>query len=386
MIAKLRIKFVSIMMLMVTIVMLLAFYFNYVIIKTNMYEQSIQTLEDVLKHGRSNDAKSFIVKKDVTGIYQQPGREREDIELLVEEALLSESDVGEIEQEKLRFMKINVRSSVHIAFTSTVEENITLYNMMRFSTFIIICCSFVILGISVFLAYIATKPISKSITVQKQLIADASHELKTPVTAIIASTDVLLSDASLTPDEHNWISGIKTSAEDMSFLISDMLQSASNEKKHTKNTFAKIDLSDVVTSTCLNFEAVFFEAGKEFSYTIEDNLIIMGNLSSIKQLIRIFLDNACKHSNNKGRIHLSLKAVNDYAELFVHNTGTQIPQEELANIFDRFYRVDKSRSSTSGSGLGLSIAKRIAEEHSTKIGVGSEITGTYFCIDFKLSK
>ncbi len=385
MISRLRCKFVAITMIIVMSIMLVAFYSNYYIIKSSMYDQSITTLETALRTGKTGDYKTFLVIKDLSGIQQEQGRERKDVNELVNIALTRSDDVGDIEDKQLRFMKIKVRGGVLIAFTSILEELETLANMTRLSTIIIACCAIVFLGISIFLAYLTTKPVSESLKKQKQLIADASHELKTPITAILASSDILLSDE-LNEDKRNWLNGIKTSAEDMSFLVSDMLSLAGSDAERAKPVMEPINFSELVVSVCLNYEVLFFESGKKFKYLAEDNIFINGNANQLKQYIKIFLDNAGKHSNNGASINVSLKTDQDKAILVVHNTGTPIPSDELHKIFERFYRVDKARDTKTGSGLGLSIAKRIAETHSTKIGVISDSSGTYFFTNFKTIK
>ncbi|MBE6677672.1 MAG: HAMP domain-containing histidine kinase [Ruminococcaceae bacterium] len=385
MIARLRCKFVVITMIIVMSIMLVAFYSNYSIIKSTMYDQSVATLETALRTGKTGDYRTFLIIKDLSGIQQEQGRERVDANELVETALKCDNDIGDIKAKQLRFMKIKVRSGILIAFTSISEELDTLTNMTRFSTVIISCCAFAFLVISIFLAYLTTKPVSESIKKQKQLIADASHELKTPITAILASSDILLSDE-LSEDKRNWLSGIKTSAEDMSFLVSDMLSLAGTDAKRSKQIMEPLNLSELVVSVCLNYEVLFFETGKSFEYSTEDNIFINGNSNQLKQFIKIFLDNAGKHSDDGAKINVSLKSDQDKAILVFYNTGTPIPSNELHRIFERFYRVDKARNTNTGSGLGLSIAKRIAEAHSTKIGVVSDNSGTYFFTKFKLIK
>ncbi len=386
MITKLRCKFVIIITVIVISVMFVAFYSNYAVMETTMYQQSISTLENTLQTGKTSDRKTFIIKKDILGIQQQKGSERGDINELVDIALKSDNSTGEIKDKHLRYMKKQANGVTFIAFTDTYEETTTLNNMIRFATITIACCSIVFFGISVFLAYYTTRPVYNSIKRQKQLIADASHELKTPITAILASSDILLSDLSLNDDKRTWVNGIKSSAKDMSFLISDMLSLANSDDNKQKPTFETLDLSDLVTSVCLNYEAVFFESGKAFTYDTEEKIFVNGNANSLKQLVKIFLDNARKHSDDGGTIDLSLKSAQDKAIMSVFNSGTPIPHNEIHKVFERFYRVDKARNTTTGSGLGLSIAKRIAEAHSTKIGVSSDTNGTCFSICFKTVK
>ena len=385
MIARLRIKFSVIILLIVTFIMFLAFYSNYAIIKEAFYAQSMNLLNHAVETGHCDKNKTFLLIVDSTGIEQQIGNERNDAKELVAIAKRSKENVGEIKDKELRFLKKDLKNGTLIAFTSTAAESTALGNMTKYATKIITAVVIIFFGLALFLAYYTTKPVSESIQKQKQLFADASHELKTPITAILASSDILLS-GDISDDDRNWLNGIKTSAEDMSYLINDMLSIAHSDSEKQKLQMECVDLSDLVTSACLNFEAVFFEAGKKFDYDTESDIFIEGNANSLKQLIKIFLDNAGKYSNQGGIIFLSLKRRQDKALLAVYNSGDPIPNDELHKIFERFYRVDKARTVKNGSGLGLSIAKRIAEDHGTKIGVSSNDSGTCFFIEFKTVK
>ncbi len=393
MIKPLRRKFVIISMFFVLVVMLVAFCCNYAFNKANMYDESIAVMEQTIRDGAPKNLKTFlVVANNYGGIFQirgYPGSVAEDIghiNAVVETALKSSSSVGEIAEADLRYMRSGSPVGVLIAFTSTAEEKIALKGMIYFSFYIYFCCSLVFLFVSIYLAKITTKPVEKSFNQKKQLIADASHELKTPVTAILASADVLLSSDTVSEEDKSFVVAIKESAADMSTLLANMLTLAKSDDEKPVRMVETVDFSNLATSVILGYEPIFFESGKDFRYDIDDGLKIKGNEGELRQLIRIFLDNAKKYSDEKGTVFLSLKAVKDRAVLTVYNTGTPIPADEIDKIFDRFYRVDKVRSTASGYGLGLSIAKSIAEAHSTKIHVVSNENGTSFAVSFKSEK
>lgn len=381
-------------MLTVLMVMIVAFYCNFAFNKANMRAESIAIMEQTIDQGAPKNMKTFLVTVNNYGrIYQIKGYsgsvsdDMEKIETMVSAVIDSKRDVGEIIGQDLRFLKRSTPEGTVIAFTNTAEEKIALKGIVDFSVYIYICCSFVFLLLSFYLGKITTWPVEHSFNQKKQLVADASHELKTPVTAILASTDVLLSSDSLSDEDKVWVNSIKESATDMSALLTDMLTLArADEDGNIKREEKTLDFSVLATSVILNYEAILFESGKQFRYDIDDGVYITGNESEIKQLIKIFLDNAKKYSNKNGQIEISLKHVKDKAVLAVFNTGTPIPADEIDKIFDRFYRVDKVRSTASGYGLGLSIAKNIAEKHSTKIHVVSDNTGTSFSVPFKCTK
>ena len=390
MITKLKFKFVVINLMMVTAVMLIAFYCNYVFTQSKMFDESIESLERTIKKQAPDDLTSIYVFVDNNDVlYKKPGYENFEPKEMVNAALQSKSNIGELknsEFNEFRYLKVPDEVGYHIAFRSTFEEKTALKNLMRFSTITTCGCVFILLLISIYLAHLATQPIAETFEKQKQLIADASHELKTPITAIIASSDVLISDGNMDEENKAWVKSIKTSAEDMSFLVNDMLSLANTESTDKKTQLSPLNISDLVMTVALNYEAIFYEIKKNFTYHADPNLLILGNDNSLKQLIKIFLDNAGKYSDANGTVSLTLRQDQERAIITVYNSGPPIPQEEIPRIFERFYRVDKSRTSTSGSGLGLAIAKKIAEEHSTRIGVVSDYNGTYFSTEFKLIK
>ena len=174
----------------------------------------------------------------------------------------------------------------------------------------------------------------------------------------------------------------------MTELINNMLFLAKSEDEKQMPEMCTINLSDIATEATLAFESVCFENKKQFYTDIQPDIYIKGDSSSIRRLITIFLDNACKYSNENGHVECYLYAENDKVEMVVRNSGEPIPKDEIHNIFTRFYRVNKSRSRTEGGyGLGLSIAKTIIDMHGGKISVtSSEENGTIFKCSFKKLK
>lgn len=232
--------------------------------------------------------------------------------------------------------------------------------------------------ISKFFANKSIKPIKESFERQKQFIADASHELKTPLTVINTNTDVLLSHHEDTiKNQSKWIYYIKSEVERMTKLTNDLLYLAQVDYSDIKLISTDFDLSETIENVILTMEASIFENNILFDYNIEPNVISHGNSEQIKQVVMILLDNALKYTDPKGKISLSFKKYNNKTILTISNTGKGMPKEDLDKIFDRFYRVNKSRSRDSGGyGLGLSIAKAIVEQHHGKITVNSNINET----------
>ena len=223
------------------------------------------------------------------------------------------------------------------------------------------------------------KPVAESFDKQKQFIADASHELKTPLAVIMASADALESS----PTDTKWLNNIKSESDRMNKLIADLLELAKSEEVNDQTEFTVGNLSKTVEMSVLTFEGVLFEKGVLLEDSIEENIELNMNSYKIQQLMSILLDNAVKHSNSGGVVSVSLKKDKDIT-LTVTNQGEGIPQGEEEKIFERFYRADESRNRNENRyGLGLAIAKNICLSHSAEISAKSENGSTTFKVVFK---
>ncbi len=224
-----------------------------------------------------------------------------------------------------------------------------------------------------------TVPVKDSFEKQKQFIEDASHELKTPLSVIIASTEALEDN----PKETKWLNNIKNESARMSNLIKDLLDLASSEKKETYS-YKEGNLSKLIELSVLTFEGKAFEKNIKLKYNIDKNIEMKMDENSIRQLIEILLDNAIKHSKDKETIKITLTENNNEITLKVINKGEGIPKGEEEKIFERFYRVDKSRNRKENRyGLGLAIAKNIVINHSGTIKAISNAGLTTFEVLFK---
>lgn len=222
------------------------------------------------------------------------------------------------------------------------------------------------------------KPVKESFDKQKQFIADASHELKTPLSVIVASSEAI------DVDEKNskWLKNTEYETNRMNLLISKLLSLAKSEQRK-KVRLVNNNLSKIVELSLLTFEGRAYEKDIKFNYDIEDNIFMLMDEDSIKELVEILLDNAIKHSKKKGTINLSLKKDGQII-LLVENEVEAIPKGEEEKIFERFYRVDKARSRKDNRyGLGLAIAKNIVLLHKGKIKASSMDGITTFQVTFK---
>lgn len=267
------------------------------------------------------------------------------------------------------------------------------YQIEQFHQFLLTSCAVGIVSFSAFLCMSillskwALKPVELAWTQQKQFIADASHELKTPLTIILADSDILLSSSTLLNEQQKWAVSIKSEAMRMKKLVEQLLFLAKHDTDKIHIPMDTIDLSEIIWNCVLPYESIAYEHQIQLESDIIDNLFILGNQDQIKQLILIFLDNAVKYTPSHHSICISLHKQEHHAILTIKNTGSFIEKNDIPHIFERFYRCDRSRVYQGGHGLGLSIAAQIAKIHNINISVtSSEIHGTCFTLLIPLRK
>lgn len=238
-------------------------------------------------------------------------------------------------------------------------------------------------AISLIFSKWALKPVDESWRKQQQFVADASHELKTPLTVMLANTSILLKHPEKTvASQSQWVESIETEAENMQRLVGDMLFLATPEKGVYEHGFSPVDVSDLVERNLLQFESLAFERNIEVDSAIEEGLHILGSAQRLERLVSTLLDNAYKYAGDRGHVRVALERTDHEVRLCIANSGEVIPAEDLPHIFDRFYRADKARErSVGGYGLGLAIAREVAEEHGGTITVSSSLDeGTAFTV------
>ena len=250
-----------------------------------------------------------------------------------------------------------------VAFVESEQQTVFLRNLVLILFLVWLAALILAFLISFYSANRSIKPVEESYNKQKQFIADASHELKTPLTTINTNIDVLLSHGESTINEETkWLLYIKSEAERMTKLTNDLLYLARLDYGENNILYEKTSLSDAAESVILTMEAVIYENGINFSYDIEPDIFVLYSPELLKQLVMILIDNAVKYTPENGSIWLECKSKAQEAVLTVKNTGDGISSGDLKQIFERFYRTDKSRSRDGGGyGLGLAIAQSIVK-------------------------
>lgn len=331
-----------------------------------------------------------VVYKVVLGPDNEISRTEGNIEIsedvlkeLVQQCLNSNKATDTISSQDFRYMMKVKHGNKEIAFYDLSSEQTIMYNLIMTFALVGVASLAAFFIISLYLARWALKPVEKSWEQQNQFIADASHELKTPLTVILANTDVLTAHKGETiQSQIKWIDYIKAEATRMRVLVNNLLFLAKSDAAKDTIVKSKVNFSDLVWSCVLPFESIAYEHGKNLQNNIDPNISLMGDEIKLKQLIALLLDNAFKYSEKNGNIKVSLKQKLDKIYLEVTNTGEPIPVQHLPHLFERFYRADESRARECGGyGLGLSIAQNIVDIHHGKISVTStREEGTAFTI------
>lgn len=288
---------------------------------------------------------------------------------------------------KIRYIKKTDGDIVKIAFNNLGASS---NNLTSFVVSTLSALTVGILGyffVSFMLARIALKPVEESWIKQKQFVADASHELKTPLSVILANTEIIASHQEETvASQMKWVENTRAEAQRMAGLVADLLFLAKNDDG-LKVQMEDVNLSDCVGTIALGYDAIFYENKKDFAYQVDKDVYIVGNVGQLKQLTTILLDNANKYSKGSGNITLSLTANGKHAHLTVENDSEQLTEEQLKHLFDRFYTVDPSRNKNNGgNGLGLNIAQVICQTHGGSIRVECENGRTRFVATFPVKK
>ena len=215
-----------------------------------------------------------------------------------------------------------------------------------------------------FLSARIVKPFSDNYEKQKRFITDAGHELKTPLTIIEADTEILEMDFG----ENEWLQDIKGQTKRLADLTNTLVVLSRMEEGTNRDVKIELPLSDIVEEVCHTFQAPAKVQEKNLDSTIEPMISMKGDEKAIRGLITILLDNAVKYTNENGYISVTLEKKKNRIYLSVFNTTEYISKEQIAHLFDRFYRTDASRNSqTGGYGLGLSIAAVTVESHRGKL-------------------
>ena len=365
-----RIKFIAITMLILLGVFLTSGVVIFGLIHKNVNVSTEVALKEMLDKVRPGELSSveiqrgIIIRTTASGAidftYDSNCYDEIQIFDIYKQAVDSGESSGSIGDTFYRIFE-NKDERLFIAADRSIEkefesQSATVYFLVLAGSYILLF--FIVWGLS----YVVFRPIQDAFIKQNQFISDASHELKTPISIISASAEVLSLES-----DNEYVTNIKQQTHRMSSLISDLLSLAKLDETKELLDNKELNLSVLIGKCVLQFDALAFERGMEITTDFDSNIEITADAASVEKIITILLDNALKYSEDK-EIRCTLKKNGEKAIFTVYNKSYSIKADTKNKIFERFYRSENSRSrDTGGSGLGLSIAKRVAEINKWKI-------------------
>lgn len=263
------------------------------------------------------------------------------------------------------------------------NKNVVIHIKMSllFAVIACICSLIIIYGVAKKISIVIVKPIQETFDKQKQFISDASHELKTPLAVIEANADVLQNEIG----NSKWMDYIQNEIQSMNKLINELLLLAKIENVDKLNDIKEFDMSKETEIIVSMFESMAYEKNVILKSNIKENIMMKGNKQDIEHIVSTLLDNAIKHTENTKEVIVDLNKEKNNIVLKVKNMGKPIPEEEREKIFERFYRIDKSRNrSEKRYGLGLAIAKSTVEKYNGNIQVTYENGFTVFLVNIPI--
>ena len=388
MIRRLRWKITGVTLLVSALVLTAVFACVYLFSRNNIAESYEYQLRQAVVSGTSEArVPCFVAEVLPSGTVRVSGSNYYDLQdedtllPLVTAALSADADSGVLRTQHMRYLRLEGAIAVRIAFMDSTFEQATLRALVRVCLLIGAAALLVLFGLSWLLSGFVTRPVARTWQNQQQFLSDASHELKTPLTVILSSADLLKTSAQ--PEQRQYVDNISVESRRMKALVEDMLTLSRTESGRAA-PFAPLDLSDLVTDAALRFEPVAFEAGHPLQYDIQNGASLSGDRQQLDQLLDILLDNAVKYAAKDAPIRLTLDISGKNAVLAVEDPGDPIPPDKLPHLFDRFYRVDDARTGAGGFGLGLAIAQQIVRRHKGTITAASDARATRFTVTLPL--
>ena len=400
MLKQLRSKLVAAIMLVSTLLLCILLSLIYQFTAVNLEAENIrmmQAVNDSAGFGRfSPDAPSpndrlhyFVLSRGPRGDLMVIGNTNFDLDdrALVMElyntAAADSDDSGELKEYSLRYCRLMDARGEAYVFSDISDEIATLKTLRNNCIMIGLASFLLILLISYFLVKWMVQPVERSWEQQKQFVADASHELKTPLTVIVTNVEMLESPEFTPAQKTELVSNISAMTGRMRSLVEGLLDLARVDSGVVKTAFAPLNYSQLVEDSLLPFEPLFFESGRMLESEITPEIRLNGSAGHLSQVTDILLDNALKYSYEGSTVRLTLQQHGRHGLLCVDSPGAPISPEDLKNIFRRFYTVDKSRTGSS-YGLGLSIAHAIIQEHNGKIWAESTDEHNRFFVQLPL--
>lgn len=384
MLKRLKIKFVAVIMVIVTVMLCLIFGMVYFFTKSNMESESTRMMQAIagrpIQPGRPDRPPEevrlpfFVIQigRDGRIIAEGGGyydlSDEDFVKSLTDAVSAREGQTGVIEEYRLRFCRTVTPMGQSIVFADMSNELATLSSLIRTCVFIGILCLAVFFSISIALAVWMVRPVDEAWRQQRRFVADASHELKTPLTVIISNAELLQLPEYDEESKACFSSRILTMSRQMRGLVERLLELAGADHEQRQTAHIRLNFSELAEYAALPFEPLFFEKSLELAAELQGDIFVDGDSQQLQQVIDILLDNAQKYAAAPDRVAFTLNQRDKrHCLLSVSNACEPMEKEELQNLFKRFYRMDKARSRDGSFGLGLSIAESIVAAHHGRI-------------------
>ena len=395
MLRRLRLKFVCIIMLIVAVMLCAIFGTVLYFTAKNMAAESVRMMQAIATRPQQMEAPDefreeirlpfFTLEIDQEGRLSATGggyfdlSDEDYLREVLSAALSTHAQTGVLKAYKLRFCRVVTPTDQCVVFTDMTSEQRTMQNLVRSCLAIGTVSFFAFLLISLLLARWAVRPVARAWAQQRQFVADASHELKTPLTVILTNAELLQNPACSQAERTQFAAYTLTMAHQMRGLVESLLELARVDSGLSKTAMETVDWSRLVSEAVLPFEPLYYERGLELACQIEEELHVKGSPPHLRQVVEILLDNALKYTPPPAAVEVRLKRQGSRRLLSVSNPGPAISQEDLKNIFKRFYRLDQVRGPGHSYGLGLPIAQGVVRQHRGRIWAESrEGRNTFF--------
>lgn len=400
MIQKLRFKFVCINMTLVTAMLGIIFSLLFVFVGITAETQGRQAIQEITEMSLRSTRRPevprpmrrpyFLARLDADGTVEIADRgffrdtEEETLEAYARMALEEGKPSGTLRSVRLRYQILENPFGKTVVFADISGEIQAMENLLKGSLVIAVLSFGAFLVISILLARWAVKPVEEAWDRQSRFVADASHELKTPLTVIMTNAELLQSGVS-EEESGRFAESILMMARQMRALVESLLELARLDSGAGTMPLSELDFSELVSDGLLPFEPVYFERELLLNSEIEKGLRIKGSASHLRQVLDILLDNGAKYASAGSCAWVRLHRQGNQCVLRVETPGEVLGREDCKRIFERFYRMDPARTGSGSYGLGLSIAKSIITEHGGKIWAESNDGVNIFFVQLPLA-
>ncbi len=288
---------------------------------------------------------------------------------LAQRALASGGEQGYLDDYKYVVQKVDDQTRILFLDCTTELQSL---NQLLVVSLVVGGCAFAVAALFVHrFSHLAVRPLEESARKQKQFVADAGHEFKTPLSVIATNMDILEMDLANQPEELEWIDSTNRQVDSMKVLVNDLITLSKMEEQEVDLVHTEVSLSDLAFESVLTFSQLARTQGKEIVSSIDEGVCVRGDEPAIRQLMAILVDNAIKYATGGGVVQVEVRQEAHKATFLTRNDWDHgVPPERLSSLFDRFVRAEQSRDRSGGAGgygLGLSIARAIADKNGARL-------------------